>query len=175
MRMRQRDRGVNRGASPGKARLRRGLSACLGPWVAFAAAGCGGGDETLAGAAGVRRLSSDLVHVVGTSDSIAAVKDLQVPSDGSVWVLSTQAPHFVGFRSNGELIAAHGGAGGGPEEFAAPAAFVTGWDDEAWVFDYRRHGLIHVSRPEGLWTESTLPRDVLPPGTLVGGMGMMEI
>lgn len=61
-------------------------------------------------------LATDL-HVVATAESIAVVEDLAVLPDGTVWVLNSVEPFFVGFAPQGSILAAHGRAGGGPEEF----------------------------------------------------------
>lgn len=118
-------------------------------------------------------LPSD-VHVLGTAESLAVVQDLEVLPNGTVWVLNSFPPFFVGFGSNGEVIAAHGSRGGGPEEYRLPAGFVAGgWDGEAWVFDVGRHALIRVSTPDAEWVEIGLPREELPPGTVQGGMDLL--
>jgi len=115
------------------------------------------------------------LHVVGSSESIAVVEDLAVLPSGAVWVLNSVEPFFVGFGPEGTPLGEHGSRGGGPEEFRSPAGFVAGGiDDEAWVFDPRRHALIEISRLDEAWSEILLPRDSLPPGTLFGGMGMMS-
>lgn len=115
------------------------------------------------------------VHFVGTSESLADVHDLEVLSDGSIWVLNSLEPFFVGFRPDGTLLEAHGTAGGGPEEFGLPSAFVTGGiDGSAWVLDLRRHALIEVSDSASSRSESLIPRADVPPGSVRGGMDMMS-
>lgn len=115
------------------------------------------------------------VHVLGTSESIATVQDLEVLPDGSVWLLNSVAPFFLGFDPGGEAVATHGASGGGPEEFRRPAAFLTGGlDDEAWVFDILRHAFIRVSEPDAEWAELPIPPEAVPPGSLRGGMDMMS-
>lgn len=119
-------------------------------------------------------IESTAVHVVGTSDALAAVQDLEVLPDGRIWVLNSLPPFFVGFDPDGELIGVHGEVGGGPEEFRLPAGFVVGAPEgEAWVLDTRRHGLVRVSRPDEPWSEVRLPRTQLPPGTVQGGLDLM--
>jgi hypothetical protein len=114
------------------------------------------------------------VHVVGTSDVLAVVQDLEVLPDGRIWVLNSLPPFFIGFRPDGELIGTHGQAGGGPEEFRMPAGFVVGAPEgEAWVLDTRRHSLVRVSRPDEPWREVPLPRADLPPGTVQGGLDLL--
>lgn len=114
------------------------------------------------------------IRVVGTSDALAEVMDLEVLPDGRVWVLNSLPPFFVGFGSDGELIGVHGEAGGGPEEFRSPAGFVVGAPGgEAWVLDARRHGFVRVSRPDEAWTEVQIPQTELPPGTLQGGVDLL--
>lgn len=114
------------------------------------------------------------LHILGTTDSIASVEDLAVLEDGTVWVLDSVEPLFVGFGPTGEVLAAHGRVGGGPEEFGAPTAFVTGGPDgEAWVFDSRRHALIRISSPAEARAEIPIPRDAIPPGTVLTGLSLL--
>ncbi len=109
------------------------------------------------------------VHVLGTSESIAGVYDLEVLSDGTVWVLNSLEPFFVGFDANGSVLQEHGRAGGGPEEFGSPSGFVVGGiDGKAWTFDEERHLMIDVSAPDVARSEISLPRDAIPLGSLWG-------
>ena len=120
-------------------------------------------------------LTAGDVQILGSSESIATVLDLTLLPDGRVWVLNSGEPFFVGFGRDGQIIDQHGMRGGGPREFQSPAGFVAGdIDGEAWVLDTRRHSLIRVSQPQSPWLEVQLPRDSLPPGSLVGGMGWMN-
>lgn len=115
------------------------------------------------------------VHVLGTSDSIAVVEDLAVLDDGTVWIQNSVEPLFLGFDAAGDLLAAHGRRGGGPEELGAPAGLVVGGlDGEAWTLDRRRHALIRVSAPGEPRAEVSLPRDAIPPGSVMGGMSLMS-
>ena len=100
-------------------------------------------------------LEASTIDVLGSSDvTFAVVRDMEVLSDGSVWVLNSSAPYFVGFGPDGESLGAHGRAGRGPNEFAMPSAFVTGgWEGEAWVLDLVRHAMIRISRPDADWAE----------------------
>ena len=118
-------------------------------------------------------LTASAVEVLGSSDTLSVVRDLEVDSDGSVWILNEREPYFVGFGPDGEFVGAHGRAGGGPRDFPMPSGFLTGgWQGEAWVFDFARHAMIRVSRPEE-WTEISLRSDSLPPGSVQGGMNML--
>ena len=120
-------------------------------------------------------LESNAVHVFGTSESIAVVEDLEVLTDGTVWVLNSVEPFFIGFGSDGNVVHEHGSRGGGPEEFRAPVGFVSGGvDGDAWVLDAIRHALIRISDPEGPWSEILIPRDSLPPGSIMSGQGFMS-
>jgi hypothetical protein len=93
-----------------------------------------------------------LTAVLGTSPSIATVKDLAVLPDGAVWLLNSIEPFFIGFDASGQVLGTRGAAGGGPEEFRRPAAFVAGGlDGEAWVLDPLRHVFIRVSEPDEEW------------------------
>jgi len=138
-------------------------------------AACDGAPANVASGVGSPTvLQASEVHVIGTSESIAVVEDLTVLSDGTVWVLNSVEPFFVGFGPDGDVLQVHGSRGGGPEEFRAPAGFVSGdIDGEAWVFDPIRHALIRISKP-GTWSEISLPTDSTPRGTLRGGMGFMN-
>ncbi|WP_419166073.1 hypothetical protein [Candidatus Palauibacter sp.] len=118
--------------------------------------------------------AASTIEVLGSSDVLAVVRDLGVLSDGSVWVLNSSAPYFVGFGPDGESLGAHGRAGRGPDEFAMPSAFVAGgWEGEAWVLDLVRHAMIRISRPDADWTEIPLRSEALPPGSVRTGMSML--
>jgi len=120
-------------------------------------------------------LDSADVHVVGTSTALADVNDLDVLADGTVWVLNSVAPYFVGFAADGSSLGAYGKAGGGPQELGIPSAFVTGGDGaRPWVLDLRRFALLEVSGPDMPLVAHLLPRDSLPPGSVVGGMDMLR-
>ena len=120
-------------------------------------------------------LSAVAIEVLGTSDSLAVVRDLEVLADGSVWVLNSQEPYFMGFGPDGGSLGTHGRAGRGPDEFAMPSAFVTGGlEGEAWVLDLMRHALIRISRPDAGWEEFPLASPALPPGTIRTGMSMLS-
>ena len=76
-------------------------------------------------------LSASNIEILGTSESLAVVQDLEVLPDGSVWVFNSVEPYFIGFGRDGESLGAHGRAGGGPEEFPMPSAFLAGgWEGE---------------------------------------------
>lgn len=118
-------------------------------------------------------LDASAIEVLGTSDSLAVVRDLEVLDDGSVWVLNEREPYFVGFGAGGELLGAHGRDGQGPRDFPMPSGLLAGaWQREAWAFDFVRHAMIRVSRPEE-WAEIPLRSESLPPGSVQGGMSML--
>lgn len=115
------------------------------------------------------------VHLVGTSESIATVEDLTLLSDGSVWLLNSVEPLFVGFGADGAALGEYGTRGGGPDEFGAPSGFLTGDSGPAaWVLDPRRHRFVRVPHSTTDSSEISLPRDSLPPGSVQGGMGFMS-
>lgn len=115
------------------------------------------------------------VHVLGTSEALAVVEDLEVLADGTVWLQNSVEPFFISFDPEGGVAAMHGQRGGGPEEFAAPSGFVIGGiEGEAWVFDRQRHVLVQVSRPDSARGEIPLPRAEIPPGSVAGGMNLMS-
>jgi hypothetical protein len=150
--------------------------------VLWAVIGCEAApDNVVEGLAAPTILQPSDVHELGTSASIADVEDLEVLSDGSIWVLNSVDPFFIGFDPDGNVLQEHGRRGGGPEEFSAPAGFVSGGlDGAAWTFDIRRHTLIEVSQPQssqpqGPRSEIRIPADSIPPGTLRGGMNLMDM
>jgi len=118
-------------------------------------------------------LSASPIEILGSSDSLSVVRDLEVVDDGSIWVLNEREPYFIGFGPGGDLLGAHGRAGGGPGDFRMPSGFlVGGWQGGAWVFDFARHAMIRVSGPDD-WAEVPLRSDSLPPGSVQGGMNML--
>ena len=136
-------------------------------------ADCGGTAESDSRAP--LQLGAADIEVLGTSESLALVRDLEVLADGSVWVFNSVEPYFIGFGRDGESLGAHGRAGGGPEEFPMPSAFLSGgWDGEAWVFDLGRHAMIRVSRPDADWAEIPLRSESLPAGSIRGGMNLLS-
>lgn len=113
--------------------------------------------------------------MLGTSDSLAVVRDLEVLADGSVWVLNSQPPYFMGFGADGASLGAHGSPGGGPDEFPMPSALVAGgWEGEAWVLDLRHHALIRISRPGAGWEQFSLASASVPRGSVRSGMSMLD-
>lgn len=136
-------------------------------------AGCDGGDAG-SGPGSPIDLSESAIEVLGGSDSLAVVRDLEVASDGSVWVLNSAEPFFVGFGPDGESLGAHGRSGRGPRDFPMPAGFLAGgWQGDVWALDLVRHAMIRVSRPDEDWAEIPLRSASLPPGTVRGGMSML--
>jgi hypothetical protein len=115
------------------------------------------------------------VHVVGTSESIAAVQDLEVLPNNTVWIHNSVEPFFIGFGADGVVRTVYGRQGGGPEEFEAPSGFVVGGiEGDAWTFDRQRNALIEVSRPGTARLSKTLPRAAFPPGSVTGGMNLLD-
>ncbi len=137
-------------------------------------AGCDGADAGSTPGAPIE-LDESTIDVLGGSDSLAVVRDLEVASDGSVWVLNSAEPFFVGFGPDGELLGSYGRSGRGPREFPMPAGLLAGgWQGEAWALDLVRHAMIRVSRPDADWAEVSLRSTSLPPGTVRGGMSMLS-
>ena len=149
------------------------------PWillVAMAVAACGrSGPDAHRATGAALVLDASEVHVVGSSESLAVVEDLQALSDGSIWVLNSSEPFFVRFSGDGEVLQEYGARGGGPEEFLLPAGFVTRTVyGDAWVLDARRHAFIELSRPDSAWNVIRIPSDSLPPGSLIGGRSLLN-
>lgn len=115
------------------------------------------------------------VEVLGTSESLAEVLDLEIDADGTVWALNSVEPFFVGFDGSGTVVREHGSAGGGPEEFLLPAGFVSGGlMDSTWVLDGRRHAFVNISGPSETRSEIALPPEQIPPGSVVTGMSLLQ-
>lgn len=120
-------------------------------------------------------LAAAAIEVLGTSESLAVVRDLEVLAGGSVWVLNSQEPYFVGFGADGASLGAHGSPGGGPDEFPMPSAFVAGgWEGEAWVLDLLHHALIRISRPDADSEQFSLASTSVPRGSVRSGMSMLD-
>lgn len=119
-------------------------------------------------------LGESAIEILGRSDSLTVVRDLEVTSDGSVWVLNSAEPFFVGLGPGGEPLGTHGVPGRGPYDFPRPAGFVAGgWQGEIWALDLVRHAMIRISQPDAEWAEIPLRSASLPPGTVQGGMSML--
>ena len=128
------------------------------------------------GHAGPLTFTTGDIQVLGGSDVIAQVNDLEVLPDGSVWLLNSVQPFFVGLDGSGAVRATYGTSGGGPEEFRMPAGFVTGGlGDGVWVLDFIRHALIKVSQPDETWSQLSVPRDAVPLGSLRGGLDITSL
>jgi hypothetical protein len=145
--------------------------AALGALATVGAPACESTGGATGGAGDPVVLQTADTHVVGTSESIALVEDIDVLHDGRVLVLNSVDPLFVLFDPNGGPVAMHGRTGGGPEEFGAPSGFVSGgFDDRSWVFDRYRHVLVEASDPDSIRREIPLPRDAIPPGRVLPGI-----
>ena len=119
-------------------------------------------------------LSESAIEILGGSDFLAQVRDLEITSDGSVWVLNSAEPLFVGFGPDGESLGAYGQSGRGPRDFPMPAGFVSGgWQGDVWALDLVRHAMVRISQPEAEWTEISLRSASLLPGTVRGGRSML--
>lgn len=115
-------------------------------------------------------VSSEDVHVVGTSETIVRIADIEPGADGRVWVLNSIEPFFVLLAPDGRVEREFGRSGGGPAEFGAPLALVRGPDPgDVWTYDLLRHALIRLSREER--RDLQLPRDSLSPPRLVSFAG----
>lgn len=148
------------------------LPLCL---LAFLSA-CVGEHQPAAGdSEGASALNASDVHVVGTSDALARVQDLEVLADGTVWVLNSVEPLLIGFAPDGSVIRAHGRSGGGPEEFGRPAGFVVGGiAGDPWLFDWQRHTFVEVSDSAASRRELPIPDPEIPPGSVAVGMNLLS-
>ncbi|TVP48166.1 MAG: hypothetical protein EA350_03720 [Gemmatimonadales bacterium] len=147
-------------------------------------AACSGNDPSgsEAGAGEAHVLPSDAVQLLGTSDALTWVRDLEVASDGTIWVLDEHPPFFVGFQADGEVIAELGHRGEGPMEFGHPVSLLAaGGGDPGtsgiWAFDRLRHSLVRVREADVLFpsevegTSVPLPQGVVRPGSLLARTG----
>ena len=63
---------------------------------------------------------------------IADIIDLEVLDDGTIWLLNSLEPFFVGLAPDGEVLEAFGETGDGPDEFGTPRGLIeNGLDGEA--------------------------------------------
>jgi hypothetical protein len=147
----------------------------MGTLLLASLAGCGAApDSALDGVGAQSVLDASDVNLIGTSNSLAVVEDLQVLEGGDIWALNSTEPYFVGFTADGSVLHEYGTRGGGPREFGRPSGFVSGGTQgEAWIFDQRRHALIRVSDPERAWSEVLLPRDSVPAESLISGFSLV--
>lgn len=145
-------------------------------WLALAGlAGCGGPSGETTGEPGPIVVDAVELHRLPPSDAVAEVEDLEVLPDGTVWVLNSVEPRFVEFGPDGGRLAAYGRNGGGPREFRAPAGFVVGGlDGEAWVLERARHALVRIAGPDAPPAERPLPREAIPPGSVLQGMSLFS-
>jgi hypothetical protein len=60
---------------------------------------------------GLVTLTASDVHIVGTSQAIGSVQDLEVLPDASVWVFNSVSPFFIGFDTQGHVIGQYGTRG----------------------------------------------------------------
>ncbi len=142
--------------------------------LVLGSAGVSGCDRTSSGSGDLEgdiRLAASDVRVYGTSDLIAGIEDLEVTSDGRVWLLNSLEPLFIGFGPDESAVQAYGRMGGGPEEFRRPSGFVAGGvDGQVWVLDRGHHALLEVAGPEAGRLALPLPQDAIPPGSVTPGM-----
>lgn len=164
---------LTRSAHPRRQPSRHWPSLCAAGLFALAAA-CGDASQSgTVDSGGNIVLDEAAVHVVGTSDAIARVQDLEVLADGTVWVLNSVEPLLIRFGAEGELLGAHGQRGGGPEEFGRPAGFVVGGiDGDPWLFDWQRHILVAPS--DSGRRELPIPPEDFPQGSVAVGMNLLS-
>ena len=119
-------------------------------------------------------LGETAIEILGSSDSLVVARDLEIADDGSVWVLNSAEPLFVGFGPDGEPLGSHGQSGRGPRDFPMPAGFVAGgWRGDVWALDLVRHAMVRISHPDADWEEISLQSASLLPGTVRGGRSML--
>ena len=105
--------------------------------------------------------------VLGTHGALARVVDLQVSTEGTVWVLNETEPFFFAFAPDGGAVEVFGRRGDGPREFSQPRVLMTGTEArDVWVYELTRHALHRIGNFDD-WQEVVLPRDDLPSNTLV--------
>ena len=110
------------------------------------------------------------VHVLAAPGVLARVLDLEVASDGRIWILNSVEPFFVVVAPDGRMERAFGATGDGPEEYGFPVGLVRGpTSGEVWTYDVPRHALRRVGPDAG--PDLRLPSDSLPPSSLVSFQG----
>lgn len=139
------------------------------PLIVILSAACSAGDSGYGGEPdNAAAISPDAIHVVGTTETIARIRDMQPTPDGPIWVLNSVEPFFIALDETGREVRSLGKEGGGPDEFRTPNALVgdsaTG---DVWAYDRAANTLVRVSDPDESRTVLTLSRDSLPPGRMV--------
>jgi len=94
-------------------------------------------------------ITEGALEILGTSDHLAEVVDLELADDGTVWLLNSAPPFFVALDARGREVASGGRQGGGPGEFGTPRGLVR-LDSGLWSWDPPRGALVKVSGTDGL-------------------------
>ncbi|TVP58691.1 MAG: hypothetical protein EA351_03135 [Gemmatimonadales bacterium] len=181
------------GSSP----VLRALAALTAVMV-VAACGDSGSESSADSPAEAVEIGAEALQILGTSESLTLVRDLEIDADGTVWVLDDAAPFFVGFGPDGTVVGPLGQSGGGPQEFRNPVTLVRPGGqgaDGIWTYDRARHAMVRVtggglesaaavgSEAVGLPNETVTPqmllsRDAGMPGPLAwvdGGGGSVFV
>ncbi len=94
-------------------------------------------------------IDRNAVEILGTSDDLTRVVDLELAADGTVWLLNSAPPFFVSLDPDGRERETGGRRGGGPGEFGNPTALVR-IGSGVWAWDAQRSALVRLSGPGGL-------------------------
>ncbi len=141
-----------------------------------AACGDSGSESPVDSPAEAVEIGAEALQVLGTSESLTLVRDLEVSAEGTVWVLDDAAPFFVGFGSDGTIVGPLGQSGGGPQEFRNPVTLVRPGGqgaDGIWTYDRGRHAMVRVTggglEPAAAAGSEAVgvPNETVPPQTLL--------
>lgn len=155
-------------------------ASCCSPLLLALVAACGT-DAAPANESG-EVVPAEAVTLLGTSEDLAEIQDVQPGPDGRVWVLNSATPFFLAFREGEGVVAAHGVRGQGPGEFRAPLTLIAGGADSGaeagvWVYDGGRHAVVRIDDvvapdaggPPGAGERTvTFPRDAIPQNAALG-------
>lgn len=119
---------------------------------------------------GIVLVPPEEVHELAAPEGLARVLDMEVATDGRLWVLNSVEPFFVVVSPDGRVERAFGAEGGGPEEYGFPVGLVRGpGSGEVWTYDVPRHALRRIGPEPGL--DLALPPDSFAASSVVSFHG----
>lgn len=120
--------------------------------------GACGPERPARGQDGLVLVAPDQVHELAAPEGLARVLDVEVATDGRLWVLNSVEPFFVVVSPDGRVERTFGTEGGGPEEYGFPVGLVRGpGSGEVWTYDVPRHALRRIGPEPGF--DLALPPD----------------
>ncbi len=131
---------------------------------------CGGAETSTRNKDEIVLVAPEQVQELAAPDGLARVLDMEVTTDGRIWVLNSVEPFFTVLSPDGRVERAFGTEGGGPEEYGFPVGLVRGpGPGEVWAYDVPRHALRRVGPEADL--DLALPPDSFPASSAVSFHG----